>query len=46
LKGREPAWQEVARTGDADKGQYITEMTLESLAEKACVYQKGFMIEL
>lgn len=45
LKGREPQWMEIAKTGDAEKGQYLTEMTLESLAQKACVYQTGFMIE-
>lgn len=45
LKGREPHWQEFGRTGDAEKGQYITEMTMESLAQKACVYQTGFLIE-
>lgn len=45
LKGREPGWQEFGRTGDAEKGQYLTEMTMESLAEKACVYQVGFATE-
>lgn len=37
LEGREPQWVELAKTGDADKGMYITEMTLESLAEPASV---------
>jgi hypothetical protein len=46
LKGREPAWQEFGRTGDAEKGQYITEMTTESLGEVACVYQSGFATEI
>jgi hypothetical protein len=46
LKGREPAWQEFGRTGDAEKGQYITEMTMESLGEVACVYQSGFATEI
>ncbi len=37
LEGREPQWVELAKTGDADKGMYITEMTLESLAQPASV---------
>jgi hypothetical protein len=45
LKGREPAYMEIAKTGDADKGQYLTEFTLESLAERTSVKQTGFAIE-
>jgi hypothetical protein len=37
LQGREPQFVELAKTGDADKGMYLTEMTLESLAEPASV---------
>ena len=37
LEGREPQFVELAKTGDADKGMYLTEMTLESLAEPASV---------
>lgn len=42
LKGREPRFEEYAKTGDADKGQYLTEMTLESLAERASVKRYGY----
>jgi hypothetical protein len=45
LKDRDPKWQEFGRTGDAEKGQYITEMTMESLAEKAGVYTTGFRVD-
>lgn len=41
LQGREPQFIELAKTGDADKGMYIAEMTLESLAEKASVKVSG-----
>lgn len=41
LQGREPQFVELAKTGDADKGMYIAEMTLESLAEKASVKVSG-----
>jgi hypothetical protein len=37
LQGREPQFVELAKTGDADRGMYLTEMTLESLAEPASV---------
>lgn len=42
LTGREPKWEPLAKTGDADKGHYITEMTLESLAERASVKRYGY----
>jgi hypothetical protein len=42
---REPLFQELGRTGDADKGQYLVEFTLESFAEKASVYQTGFRVD-
>lgn len=42
LKGREPQYEAYAATGDATKGQYITEMTLESLAERASVKRYGY----
>jgi hypothetical protein len=41
LQGREPQFVELAKTGDADKGMYLTEMTLESLAEPASVKISG-----
>lgn len=42
LEGREPQFQELAKSGDYDFGQYITEMTLESYAEPASVKVTGF----
>jgi hypothetical protein len=43
LQGREPQFVELAKTGDADKGMYLTEMTLESLAEPASVKMSGLL---
>lgn len=42
LKGRQPKWIPLAKTGDADKGMYITELTLESLGEKHAVKRTGY----
>jgi hypothetical protein len=42
LKGRQPKWVEIAKTGDADKGMYITELTLESLGQKHAVKRTGY----
>lgn len=44
LNGREPKFEAYAATGDADKGQYLTEMTLESLAERASVKRYGYAL--
>lgn len=46
LKGRQPMWQDLARSGDYDKGQYLTEMTLESRAQLTSAYRKGYALEL
>lgn len=42
LQGREPGWQDLPSTGDYDRGFYITEMTLESRAERASVKRYGY----
>lgn len=42
LQGREPQWMPVSKTGDADKGQYLTELTVESLAERASAKRTGY----
>jgi hypothetical protein len=42
LKGRQPKWEALAKSGDADKGFYLTELTLESLGEKASVKRTGY----
>jgi len=42
LRGRQPKWVPLAKTGDADKGMYITELTLESLGQKHAVKRSGY----
>lgn len=42
LKGREPKWSDLPSTGDYDRGYYLAEMTLESLAERASVKRYGY----
>lgn len=42
LKGREPKFVQLSKTGDADRGMYITELTLESLAQRASVVRLGY----
>lgn len=44
LQGREPKYEELAKTGDFDLGQYITELTLESQAEKASALRSGYAL--
>lgn len=42
LVGREPFWKPLPPTGDSERGEYITELTLESLAERASVKRYGY----
>lgn len=42
LTGREPFWKPLPPTGDSERGEYITELTLESLAERASVKRYGY----
>lgn len=42
LEGRQPSFVELPATGDYSNGQYITEMTVESLAERASVKSYGW----
>lgn len=42
LQNREPKFEQYATSGDATKGQYLTELTLESLAERASVKRLGY----
>lgn len=37
-----PMFEELAKTGDADKGQWVTELTLESLEERASIKRTGY----
>ena len=45
LEGRQPSFQELPANGDYTAGQYITEMTVESLAERASVKATGYARE-
>ena len=44
LRGRETKFEELSKIGDADRGHYITEMTLESSAERASVKRFGYAL--
>ena len=37
-----PTFEELGKTGDADKGHWVTEFTLEVLQEKADVKRTGY----
>jgi len=39
---REPAYEPLAKVGDADRGHYITELTLESRAQRTAVKRTGY----
>lgn len=42
LVNREPYWKPLPPTGDSERGEYITELTLESLAERASCKRYGY----
>lgn len=42
LADREPKYVPIAKVGDAERGMYITELTLESQAERASVLRVGY----
>jgi hypothetical protein len=42
LSGQEPRYEELAKTGLADKGQYVVEMTLVSFAQRASCHRVGY----
>lgn len=42
LTNREPKFEPLAKTGDFETGMYVTELTLESLAEAASVKRYGY----
>lgn len=46
LTGREPQWQELAVDGDRSNGQYLTEFTLVSYAQRASVKRTGYATTL
>ncbi len=39
---RQPMWQEISKVGDADRGQYLAEYTLESLAQLTSARRSGY----
>lgn len=42
---REPTYKQLASTGDFETGMYLTELTLESLAERASVKRYGYNLQ-
>lgn len=42
LTGREPSWQEYAKDGDRDNGQYVTEFTVVGYAQRASAKRTGY----
>lgn len=38
----QPMFEELAKTGDSDKGHWVTELTLESLQERASTKRTGY----
>ena len=46
LAGREPTFEELAKDGDRDNGQYITEFTLTNYAQLASAKRTGYATTL
>ncbi len=46
MEGREPFYEELAKTGDATKGQYLTEFTVVGFAQRASCKREGYMNNL
>jgi hypothetical protein len=46
LVGREPKWNEYAKDGDRDNGQYITEFTVVGYAQRASAKRTGYSLAL
>ena len=46
LTGREPKWDEYAKDGDRDNGQYITEFTVVGYAQRANAKYTGYNTSL
>lgn len=42
----EPKWEDLAKTGHADKGMYVTQFTLVSFAQRASTVRTGFATTL
>lgn len=46
LKGREPMYEELAKDGDRDNGQYLTEFTVVSYAQRGSAKRTGYATAL
>ena len=46
LTGREPQWEEYAKDGDRDNGQYLTEFTVVGYAQRANAKYTGYDTDL
>jgi hypothetical protein len=46
LTGREPFWEELAKDGDRDNGQYLTEFTVVGYAQRASAKRTGYATTL
>jgi len=46
LTGREPQWEEYAKDGDRDNGQYLTEFTVVGYAQRASAKRTGYATTL
>jgi hypothetical protein len=46
LKGREPMWEERAKNGDRDNGEYLTEFTVVGYAQRASAKRTGYSLAL
>jgi hypothetical protein len=46
LVGREPQWEEYAKDGDRDNGQYLTEFTVVGYAQRASAKRTGYSTSL
>lgn len=46
LTGREPKWEEYAKDGDRDNGQYVTEFTVVGYAQRANAKYSGYNLSL
>lgn len=46
LTGREPQWEELAKDGDRDNGQYLAEFTLVGYAQRASARRTGYSTTL
>jgi hypothetical protein len=46
LVGREPKWEELAKDGDRENGEYVTELTVVGFAQNASAKRTGYSTTL